>query len=578
MLPLAVIFATFSCGTQKNNSAAPEAGRTQWADTSGTSQGAGPASSSHLEPQLDTIDSEGGMDSSGGNFIFANEQDAGNFFYQLPSVLPTVLYRIYLNAILTTGLRQGTNLDQEFPLVDTYLRTVFSDKNYHGKNIVALVKEKNPLSWELKPEGGCKSKYHSSTAGAANVSGHICLSLESMLRLPKNSLEIEVLALALHELAHVYNFVDDDNTAIQMQSYFLKYQDYFYPHEQFKAALKEHQEISSLFQQNKELTKDLNSQKSIACKSTKDLLNATFKYIHTLKIQGFPHLVVMTLETRVGQFRKKAISLCQNTSSDGNARLADLFQQIQSTLPGYLSLTYDYVHGPRRSIFSEGLNINRYFVSEAPTFSNKYSGDLYADFVESKNQETVLMLLKYNCQVGHDFIRGCQVPDTIVGIDQLWSLLQSLQSAILNDEAVERNFERKEKMENDVAVELKKITRDSRWVQLTQGILREKKALHRRIPIPVDEVVGISPLEIRIALNTLSNLIQNSEALDLLYQLDIDKFLIYDRNQYLVSDTSALPVAFSYLHFGNTIDQLYEYLKTLPRRPHAQNHGAQKKN
>lgn len=251
---------------------------------------------------------------------------------------------------------------------------------------------------------------------------------------------------------------------------------------------------------------------------------------------------------------------------------------VQAVYPNNLSLTYDYVHGPRRSIFSGGLNINRYFASEAPTFSNKYSGDLYADFVEPKNQETVLMLLKYNCQVGHDFIHGCQVPDTIVGIDQLWSLLQSLQSSILNDEAVERNFERKEKMENDVAVELKKITRDSRWVQLTQGILSEKKALHRRIPIPVDEVVGISPLEIRIALNTLSNLIQNSEALDLLYQLDIDKFLIYDRNQYLVSDTSALPVAFSYLHFGNTIDQLYEYLKTLPRRPHAQNHGAHKKN
>jgi hypothetical protein len=193
----------------------------------------------------------GGVDGSGGNLIRSTPEEVQLAIDQLLIRLRLVLYRmqyripneeliipgssgidfqstipIYtrtrfsswadsLSRIQLEGKERSNKLFHEDDLrraLDVFVG-MYSRENYHQKTIFELL-DQGFIRINVKESGPCHST-EGPRDGASHTNGQICLSKERLLRLSREALPAETVALAIHELAHVFNFGEIEATTVQ---------------------------------------------------------------------------------------------------------------------------------------------------------------------------------------------------------------------------------------------------------------------------------------------------------------------------------------------------------------------------
>ncbi len=161
----------------------------------------------------------GGVDSSGGDLLTSSAQDVEAALEQIEEKAYQVAFRMAyeLNSPDKTEFEKifGQNTYQ-------LMRDLFIKRNRKGQLLAQALDEKS-VRWNLQNEA-CESSTEHNKAGSAkwNSDGQaeVCLSKNHLRKMSPNSLQVDVLALAFHELSHLFDY--DEEKAQAVQNFVLK--------------------------------------------------------------------------------------------------------------------------------------------------------------------------------------------------------------------------------------------------------------------------------------------------------------------------------------------------------------------
>lgn len=162
----------------------------------------------------------GGLDGSGGDVPRSSIEQVNNAFKTLR---PRLNYLFMRSPDFVTGLGQtlaspANNQTLFSRAVDRSAVLVLAQMlkgNEKLPGAIDLVKSPS-LEFSYPETEPCKESPESLTEKDAVVTGtKICVNIKSLRRLPPESLELEVTALMVHELAHVYGFSEEQANALQ---------------------------------------------------------------------------------------------------------------------------------------------------------------------------------------------------------------------------------------------------------------------------------------------------------------------------------------------------------------------------
>lgn len=168
----------------------------------------------------------GGADTGGGNGERSTPEQIYQTLHEIKRrILPVAFYRVH--KLMEAPVAQGLFESNESipPELQGVLEDMLKGNSYNSAPIYEDVKT---VEYRLLQNGPCLDREGNPHDASEQEDGKICFSLERLQRIPFNTLEKELLALATHEHVHRYNYWDE---AILVQKFFLGVE----PYDDFKS-------------------------------------------------------------------------------------------------------------------------------------------------------------------------------------------------------------------------------------------------------------------------------------------------------------------------------------------------------
>ncbi|MEW6056831.1 MAG: hypothetical protein AB1540_09465 [Bdellovibrionota bacterium] len=202
-----VISISTGCSTKEESTQNKRDGR-ESDHSSGSNNDLSDQDSSHLLAEH----SLGGIDSSGGNATRSSKEQVAEAIDKLKPLLKNMFVRLG-NAIVSQRSLENTN---QVPTdIKSILTSMFKGNTVNPKQLLTFL-EDSSFALEARQEGPCTDKDGQHADASASPAGKICFSISRLTRIPPPNLQLELMALTAHELAHTYGFGETDATSLQV--------------------------------------------------------------------------------------------------------------------------------------------------------------------------------------------------------------------------------------------------------------------------------------------------------------------------------------------------------------------------
>jgi len=167
----------------------------------------------------------GVVDGSGGGALKSDQRLVARALQELPLHLSIVLYRLpelqKQLSLLTNHLdkegiafKWGMFSREHLTALNDVLEAMNGRSNIHSKTAYELT-QTSYLKFTFRDDGPCYQENGAPADATASIRGELCFSVPRLRRIPPSSLVSEILALALHEVAHVFGFNEESAEVLQ---------------------------------------------------------------------------------------------------------------------------------------------------------------------------------------------------------------------------------------------------------------------------------------------------------------------------------------------------------------------------
>lgn len=178
--------------------------------------------------QAQFIESGGGVDTSGGNFVLNTDENVEKIFQDLNTNLYGAVYRLQQEIEYTGGIGGAPRRfsDGDYAML---LQFLGAKDRFRQTALQAL--KNNKIKYVSAEHSCTKDSVEKDASASFNKQDEpiICISKNRLKNLTSSAIEFDVLALGLHELSHLYGF--DENMAVYFQEFALKNADLVWPSE-----------------------------------------------------------------------------------------------------------------------------------------------------------------------------------------------------------------------------------------------------------------------------------------------------------------------------------------------------------